>query len=511
MGSSVSYRIKEFYNKIGENKSLAAIIGLIGVIVGVTINPAIMKISEHQAQKYLSALEIEYFVNSVDRFNQFNILEFSGKEKIQQFNFDLDDPIIKDYNVVTFTISNSANSIKYPVTLELNTNNSKSKIIDIKCKQIKPSNKIIPIEYDFPKIKWDDVKYNNFSGGNLSWDTTKNKNDLEVNYNIYRSLSENVGYGRLNMEPILEEKYRIENYRDSPPVYYKITSNLFGCSNENRIDSIVPNKFPYFFAFSGLFYNLDNSNDDRYRFLEGRSRLIFQQGLDDSSEFKIYCLYKTMYDEPINVQMKVVGSPEIKCSERKSSKGLAFEIVDKDQNLKEQLTPKWVMFFPANNGAYICWEPHERERILGVRIFKSKMREDIFHTEFGEEIYDGPVKKYSILKCKSTYGSSKWALEVQKGKEITVYNIPPQKAPVTDDSAPLPPVLHGPKGMRIIDEGEKINANYHYDSEVNPNEYYTYTILFYDTNNNYSIPIFVNAKIKDYYPNDSCICWQSPF
>ena len=125
-----------------------------------------------------------------------------------EFDLRLDDQILADYYLIKVRLRNLGQAIKSTLKFAFTIKNGMTKLIDVQHRVIRPANKSLKIVNSLPPLKWKlPTGVNKLE---FAWDPEEEMDGMV--YNIYRSFSEKVGYGRINDQRI--ETPRFESLFD---------------------------------------------------------------------------------------------------------------------------------------------------------------------------------------------------------------------------------------------------------------------------------------------------------
>ena len=500
--------------------------------------------------------ELFYKVLSISKFKKHELSQIAKKEKIDYFNLNLDDPLLTDYYMINIRLQNKGVAIKSPLKFNVLIKNPYTKILDIKHKVITPSNKYIALTNSIPPFIWDLNEHNY----DFDYTITHENPYILSGFNIYQSVEKNVGYGRANEKIITKQTFKIpyDPFKTLSTVYYCITA-----VGVNGLESGLsePFKFPDFLAFGPYFKNLYwidpnmdlNSasngsanapfpslseaikktnksaffinkrdkepiksnqtipndikvfNADTLKFLNGRTNIFIEIGIDENSDIRLFFLFKAIVDKQLEFNLSLEGSPEIKIKQG-GIKKWNFEQSKQKNNLKRNqkafLTPSIVKTYLGQNTIYLAWEKPKNSGYNGVRIFRKTKKSGDNLNAVGKELYEGHGNA-DTLYCtfenrKPIYGERK-INKVSRFSPLTSLQPPRRK----DSEYNLP---DSPKGFKVETSVaiEDVKLLYFSDKTVSPGMVYTYTLFAYDKNNNYSFPILINASLSDWSETYGC-------
>jgi hypothetical protein len=505
-------------------------------------------------ERALSIQKLSYELESVSRHSRNELTKIAKEYGLAEFDLRLDDPILTNYYLIKVRLLNVGQTIKSTLRFAVTIKNGKTKLIDIQHKVIRPANKSLRIVDSLPSLKWQLPTGENRGG--LAWENGKGNEGMV--YNIYRSFSEKVGYGRINDQLIETPRFELplDFSKDLATCYYVVTAGECGVWES---DWSHPIKTLDVLAFSPYFENVhwvypystsevesDSSREaifcslsraievvgksgifivaqtkdeavtsqnvssdvtvfyeDDLEFLHGKVELSVLSGIDENADIELFFLCKALPTErEAEFALVLEGAPEVDLekSPRSSSKSITFSVpkTGRRDNIKETLTPKQLQTYPGQDTIYLAWEKPENPSYKGVRIFRSELRDLHDITAIGEEIYNGKGNTES-LRCKCARGWRKPNPKMDRiltDAQIELFCPPPRV--IQKHRLPAPSILHA---STLVDIGD---VRHFADRTVSPNTSYTYTLFAYDDSDNFSYPIIVNTSLDYWSPGTIC-------
>lgn len=500
---------------------------------------------------------LTYQIISIAQLRKNQLSEYANREFGGTFNLQLDDNIIQEYGVFKVRIRNDGGAIENGFVIEALANGGSAKILDLKYAVKSPVNKLIPVKYSFPNLRWNTVK----SSGKVTFSWRNPQNEGVIGSFLYRSSFKEFGYGKFNLGLIKRDCIRVE-VKDLSPGYYAVLAvgNNGALSDLSspvrlpeslalrpdfvdavRIDpstNLVPDCFPtetrtysslkeaiaregpkHPFIIRGL--RADGENllkqvtdlepdakiyyEDDLKFLEGKVDVSFPEGLDRSSELEFYFLTKGLPDVKPDIRLLLHGQPKLSFNLREAiyqdpRKGRA---ADTDVN-KKSLTPKLVKSLANKSAIIFIWARTSDQPYKGIRVFRQTVGEGKSVADLGEEVYDGE-ELAGTLRCEILDRVSKTMSN--KVKFLWNERAAPHEPPMRQQNVPKHRLktLTAPSNLVVKDELVGFAMQKFYaDENIRNNVKYTYTIYMYDSNNNYSYPIVINASQDDELPGVSC-------
>lgn len=515
------------------------------------INSALEKSSEFLATKYLSKKKMCYEIINKSKYGKNELLELSSKLGVEKFDLNLDDPILRDYYLIQVKLKNQGASLHGPIKFILSCGNDYSKIIDLKYKVKKPSNKVIQIIHTLPPLNWE-IGEDIFP--TVSWDFDTLEGCAGVNF--YGSLNKEVGFGKINERLITNMEYKIpiNPMQDLSKIYFRITAESVDGEETDMSEEHICT--PDVFAFTPFFKDVywvdpkSKSNDksdgskakpfkslkeaiantnnletfivDQYRkeivdssniskevkvfykdeltFLNGKIEFSVLDGIDEDAEIELFILCKILDFKKFNAILKLNGSPEVDFENKNKSSidTTNFEQPNNEnqKNLKLILTPKIVKTYLGFNKIFLAWEIPENSQYKGVRIFRSEKRTLSDFENLGKEIYDGIGSVAETLHCE--YDKQK---SIDQNFDEFIYR--PLKRYEPPPKFKKPP---SPLNLKMIYVNTfEVKSPFFEDKTVTQGYVYTYTLYTYDINGNYSYPILINASLDDWSPKHNCM------
>ena len=521
---------------------------------------------KHAFTKYISKVEISYEIITTSRLLKRELRSYAVAEGLSYFKLNLDDPILKEYYIVKFRLKNKGIAIKDSLKFHVSIGQRFAKILDIKHKVKKPTDKIFAITHPILNVKWSKIVMKEWESkgfSDLSWDSGSNHPDEITGYNLYGSLNKKVGYGRINEKIIVKTKYRVNNDLRLKSYRYISVAVIGGIGLESGLSKPLP--YPESLAFKPFFKdvvfispdyesespknrlinhkyssltkaiemegktatflvkeykrNIENLSEmdkisgnatvlylDDLSFLRGEAKLYISGGLDEDAEIVFYFLCKIFPEDNSDLDLKLVGQPEIKI--KKGSSEIKFnqnEKIDK----KTQLTPAIVQTFSGKNSIYLFWDYPSDRSYAGVKIYRAEKDNKNKSGKPGQEIleiYKGRGR-FDALRCdyktKPTKPSDSPSVYPSSHYE------PPPKNDETLKSRPMSVSdlhFHGTVEMNLRGS---TRLPYYEDNKVISGSVYTYTIYAYNRKGEFSYPIIINASLNN-WPTESGISNCNP-
>jgi hypothetical protein len=257
--------IRAIYNKIYVYKNRIIVTSLIPVcalIYSEIGKPLLSKYIDINATKIFSTKKLSYEISSISRHKKYELSEIEKAEKLNTFELTLDDNIIDQYYLVKIYIKNHGDSIENPLKFKIYFENDQVKIIDIKHKIIKPSNKYFSVIHNLPRLTWNMDGYNSFD---VTWDDSAP--EAVAGYHIYRSLHEQVGYVRINDEMVTQQEFSIPIVpsKELAVAYYRVAhAGHFGGESSLSEPIRTPDQFAFQPFFKGVYWiDPDNPSEKK--------------------------------------------------------------------------------------------------------------------------------------------------------------------------------------------------------------------------------------------------------
>jgi hypothetical protein len=489
-----------------------------------------------------SPLTLTYQVISVDHLRSHELAEFARREFGGTFNLQLDDNIIRDYDIFKVRIRNDAGAVENGFAMEAVVNKGLAKIVDLKHIVRAPANKSIPVRYSFPDVAWNTKKP--IREVTFTW---RGNSTVGIGFFLYRSAFKEFGYGKFNLGLIQKSCIRV-NVKDLSRGYYAVVA----VGRDGTISDLSPPvRFPESLAFQPNFddsvwidpsFKLapecspnetrtysslkealdkegpkrtfivrairaesqtvlkqaaaqDNNSkilfEDDLKFLEGKSEVLFPAGLDSRAEIDFYFLTKGPPDVDRSLSLLLEGQPKLTLAIRgEVYKGPGITQVQNGDAKKRSLTPKLITTHASQAGIVFMWPKSGDQSYKGIRVFRSTIASEKPAMELGEEIYDG--RDFAgVLHCDVNQRPPKSA-----GVEFSIYdfvapNEPPTRKRSAAKSAPV--TLAVPTNLKVTSD---VPVSHFTDGNVRNNVKYKYTFYAYDSNENYSYPVEINASLN---------------
>lgn len=531
------------------------VILLLGLFVGAVLRPALERSVEIFTEKTLSIQKISYELESISRHSRNELTKIAKAYGMAEFDLRLDDPILADYYLIKVRLRNVGQAIKSTLRFAFTIKNGMTKLIDVQHRVIRPANKSLKIVNSLPSLKWQLP-----TGGNkleFAWDHEEEMDGMV--YNIYRSFSEKVGYGRINDQRIETPRFEspFDYSKDLLTCYYVVSAGEAGVWES---DWCHPVKHPDALAFYSYFENVhwvnpystsevepDRSREaifsslskaikavgksgnfivaqtrdeavtsqnvssdvtvfykDDLEFLDGKVELSVLNGFDENADVELFFLCKAVpTGRESEFALVLEGAPEVALeeSQRSSSKSMTFPVpkTGRRDNIKEALTPKQLQTYPGKDTMYLAWEKPENPSYKGVMIFRSELRDLRDITTIGEQIYDGEGSMVS-LQCEYVQNGTKPTLAmVRISADAKIEFFRPLRGGIQKR-------LASPSGLSITHRfgiGD-VDILCFADRTVSPHTSYTYTLFAYDDSENFSYPIIVNTSLDYWSPGTIC-------
>jgi len=457
----------------------------------------------------------------IEKYSREDLVKLARKLGIEPFDLSLDDTILKDYYLIRLRFYNAYSAINQPLKFTISTGTSHSKIINIKHRVRRPSNKIVEVLDSIPKANWNWPE----SGikASLMWDYPLGDNSCIAGFNVYRSLLPESGYGKVNSELITTSNWVMpeEARSDMTPSYYKVTAvNTLGEESPMPSPIVVQNFTPIAYSSFKKKESIGNKslsqsdnkseiylNKQEYRFANGRVDISFVNGLDSGADIEVYLLCKILPDSELAPTVSLVGSSSVSYKLNGNPHIRSPSVPFQPVKLKEELTPQEVKSYSFPKSIYIVWNKPKSPDFAGVRIFRSPERRlGNLRNHPGEEIYDGPglTDKIDLILPQQDAFSPHEADD----SNINYIEPPPRPKhplippPFTGTLSP-PPVL----GISVF-ASTTLESDYIVDIPINKQIAFTYTIYAYDNKGNSGYPIFINASLAA--PSESVVNKKPP-
>ena len=533
-------------------KLIPAWVSLILLFVfGLLVSPYLAEYVSLLAQRRFSAQELHYEISSISLHKKYELFSLSNAEGLSEFNLGLDDPILADYYLVKVRLRNDGKAIKSSLKFNVTIGKNYTKILDIKHKVIKPTNKSFKIIHSLPPLTWE--MHEDIRGVTLAWSYEL---ATVAGFHVYRSVLKNEGYGRINERMVTQPQVEIQ-LNNLSTCYYRVTAIGFNGMESKSNDPI---RFPDSAAFLPLFKDVYWVNPDTVsenaadgtrkapfrslsegierkgksatflveqsreevtsigslskkarvfykgdlRFLNGWAQVSLLDGMDEGTEIELFFLCKMIPEKVIDLNMKLEGAPEIRFKKGETQWRHRIQLKNEagsSMDPKVLLTPREVKTYLGEGTIYLVWEKPKSSAYKGVRIFRSGKRSADDLTNFGQELYDGPGCSDKLERVVWTKNS----IEPDRLKRFRhsidySYVSPPQKKSA---APPLPPTGFGIRGIEVISELDDDLLHFA-DNSVSSSKAYTYTLWAYGNNYTYSYQIVINASLSDWSPEDNC-------
>lgn len=449
----------------------------------------------------------------ISSYDRDKLNDFVVKHKIDNFDLDLDDSILKSYNIITINIENIGVAIEDPLKLSLYTGEVNSKIIDIKWKVNNQKFKAISISHSLPKAKW--IWPKNGIKQRIEWDTPAGM-DEKTRFNVYRSLLKDRGFGRINPAPIssLEWEFTEKTSHESLPVYYKysilnrlvVESDLgdtMEVGNSAPFKSFVKIEEKGNVNTATAEKNRHYLNESELEFAHGNVNISFTKGLDKNANVELYILCKLIPGSMLSPTLSLNDSPSIHFTLRGKK---PVVIIPASQffpdKIREALTPPKVSFFASEKSIFIKWDRPKTKEFSGVRIYKTPGRQigDLHSLGLEHVIYDGAGINERIIV--SPMNPNKWNSNhsARKSSESLRFDKPPARPkPILikwkNDATPtlttpIEPIVY-------LVEGIPLDNNYYIDTPKGNDNIITYVVYGCDTKGNTSYPVVINTSLSN--------------
>jgi len=488
---------------------------------------------------------LTYQVVSVDRLGSQELAEYGRREFGGTFNLQLDDNIIHDYDIFKVRIRNDGGPVEDGFAVEAVVNEGLAKIVDLKHIVRAPANKSIPVRYSFPDVAWKTKRP--IRDVTFSW---RDNSTVGIGFFLYRSAFKEYGYGKFNLGLIQKSCLRV-NVKDLSRGYYAVVA----VGRDGTISDLSsPLRFPESLALQPHFNNSvwidpssklapecspnetrtysslkeaidkegpkrtfivralraesqtmlqqaaaqhDNANilfEDDLKFLKGKSEVSFPAGLDSGGEIDFYLLTKGLRDVERSLSLRLQGQAKLALTI--SGKVYKYPAIKQGQNeeaKKRSLTPKLITPHANQAGIVFMWPKSADQSYKGIRVFRSTVNPEKPATELGEEIYDG--RDFAgVLRCEVNGRPAKSAEEELPISDLVAPSEPPARHRSASQSASA--ALTAPTNLNVKLRRVDMPTNYFTDGNVRNKVKYKYTFYAYDSNENYSYPVEINASLN---------------
>jgi hypothetical protein len=498
---------------------------------------------------------LSYQITSVDRLTTHELSEYSRREFGGVFNLQLDDNIVRDYEIFKVRIRNDGAPIDHGFRVEALINDGFAKIIDLKHATRAPAHKSIPVNYSFPDLWWDTKK--NRVKVTFSW---RNPTNTEILGSfLYRSAYREFGYGKFNLGLVKRNCIGFD-VKDLLPGYYAVVavgrngalSNLSAPirfpeslalqpnfadvvwidpshNSEDKCHQSEPKTYSSLtealakegskrtFIIRGLRaesqsllkqaakldYNTKLLFDEDLKFLAGKLELLFPEGFDSRGEIEFYFLTKGLPDGNRRFRLLLHGQPKLSFTIHGEDYGdPRNRRVPKLDAKKMSLTPRLITSLADKTGIIFIWPRVGDQKYRGVRVFRSRIEPGKPANELGEEVYDGSDAG-GTLHCEAKDRPEK-RIELQFPLyERLAPSEPPKRTRDIPKTGRLAP--EAPTNLNIDVQGSEIGtSNFYADRTVEEKGKYKYTIYVYDDDEKYSYPIEIYASLDDELPGLDC-------
>jgi hypothetical protein len=529
---------------------------VLSFVVGLVLRPYLQETIKQLVEKHSAAMELTYEVSSVAHYQKFELAEVAKSQGVDFFDLKLDDPFLSGYHLAKIKLRNTRKTINSSLRFEVSTETRLAKIIDVKFKIIRPVNKSVAVVHSLPNLTWALPKV---LKPEISWE--EGEPGEVAGYYLYRSFIKDRGYGRVKHELLTEPSYQFEeiNVENLSRVYYRVSA-VSTSRIESGLSESIPfpdliGLAPYFKDSASIFPDenrekLSKSNrfaslskamaksspstiyivhkkrkdivdkdnlsndprvfyDDDMEFLKGKMKISLLDGIDEDGEIDILVLYKLLPGETGDLNLKLEGMTGISLRRVGKTQSETIQIDEKkntQQDKKRLLTPTEVKTYLGKGIIFLIWKKPEGSDYKGVRIFRSKKRNWENLNNLGEELYRGPGFSQDIecgMKHLPPIGKSRG---VEQTKRYDAHSFRP---PLTkeEEEAQRPKSLQPspPRGLRLVGMRGKAEGELNYgDYGVSPNTVYTYTLIAFDRNNNYSYPILFDASLDSSAEETDC-------
>lgn len=488
---------------------------------------------------------LTYQVISVDQLGRHELAEFARREFGGTFNLQLDDNIIQDYEIFKVRIRNDGEAVENGFAIEAVVNKGLAKIVDLKHIVRAPANKSIPVRYSFPDVVWNTKKP--ISKVTFTWRGAGNTEG--IGFFLYRSAFKDFGYGKFNLGLIQKNCLHV-NVKELAGGYYAVVA--VG-RNGDLSDLSPPVRFPESLAlqphfddsvwidpsanfvpecspnetrtYSSLKEAIDKEGpkrtfivrairaetqtvlkqaaaqddnakilfEDDLKFLKGKFDVLFPAGLDSRAEIDFYFLTKGLPEVERSLSLLLQGQPKLTLTIRgEVYTGPGFKQVRNADAKKRSLTPKLITTHANRAGIVFMWPKSGDQSYQGIRVFRSTVTSEKPAAELGEEIYDG--RDFAgVLHCDVNERPPKRAEVEFRIDDLVAPSEPPARKRSTPKSGPV--ALTAPVNLNVKSTRTDMPMSYFIDGNVTNEVKYKYTVYAYDSNDNYSYPVEINASL----------------
>ncbi len=522
----------------------AALIGIIGLLlVGTIFAPISKKIIDSIFTKTPDK-RIQYEIKSIKNLSKNEIIKAINENfTYSKIDFSYDDNILDDYFLTTIDIKNLGDPIQDDFFLNLIYKEENIKIMDVLCKFIEPLRKEVNIETDRPPLEYEFPSKDSIK---IEISTSPDFDQSATNSFVYRSYSKDVGFGRRNPSPIVDNTFQ-EIVKNGGHYWYKISLESLPGSELGISDTypwpeswfnrpFFKNTKTIFPVFSDDKYDMDclydslkqtlselKENEKVYidieknefkiilskklsdapiyfkndiEFLFGRTS-IYIDDLLENSLLRIFLISKTYLEmkKLLNLEISLKNIGNIKVIKKKNisyDKPNLNKQITIDKNAA--LTPFRTRLFLGKNKIILAWSEPENSNVEGYRIFRTHYSQrSEFAMTLDNELYDGAGKKGLLLGASPYIRFFRNNEPAQiKRKKILHISLPPRKIKRNYlDNRPPTPIINSIRLMANYPVNV-YNGNlmrYYIDKDVKLGETYLYTLFAYDNKGTYSYPI----------------------
>jgi hypothetical protein len=420
--------------------------------------------------------------------------QYANRVGCGTFERNLDDDVLTNYFVIPLTFRNFTRKPVGSVKFEVDAHCFYAKMIDVQSSVRKPKGKNIVMRHDLPTFKW--ALPTNTMRCALRWAPQPGSR-----VNVFCSVVEDRGFGEIKTVPGAAGEVPLLIAPTPVPSHYFFRSTGENISGESELCPavVLPNPIYLYQPLEKSPTNLSPTLSDNAKlsFLEGRTAISFQTGLDPDATIGVYVLGKVALGQSISPSVKMDGEPGVSFKEENPAPRFDFpyELLNP---VKLGITPVKVHSLLSPDRIVFFWDAATCSNYSGMRVFRSRERPIGDYANVGDKIFDG----FGNTNTFAFERDEAWGQETPVSNNGMDYHKffdePPADAnPVVIRKSPppgTPPYPAAPTGLKFF-VNETVQGIHLVDTPPERDVVFTYTFYAFDHAGNQSYPIVVDASL----------------
>lgn len=440
-------------------------------------------------------ISVEY--GGIETLAVSNLSEYVKRVDCPMFQMNLDDNILTNYFVIPLTFRNFTHVPVSPVNFRLDAGCCDAKILDVEFRVRSPVAKMISLRHDLPHLNW--TLPTNSLPIILNWVCQP---DAEVN--VYASIAKDRGYGQVTALPLAGDQLQLSIAANRKPNQYFLRTvevNGWGEGPPSTLGFPNPayNSRVTFEKSDSLVPRSTLNAGTNMPFLEGKTMISFETGLDPAASVDVYVLGKAPSGNTIKPSLKMDGEPGVLFKEENQAPRLDMPYTETLDRTKLLLTPLQVRAVCASGKVLFSWDPTACSNYGGMRIFRSRERILGDYSDVGEEVFDefGITNTIELNQRFGNHSPRDPSTVVTNSQRF--FDDPPRTKPVetkpviVNGRQVFPPLA--PVNLSISSIQRLTGQATFIDSPPETNVVFTYTFYAFDHAGNVSYPVVVNAAL----------------